>query len=488
MYRSDMMNETTSHSPLPTHQDKSDIAIRVSNLSKCYQIYNAPRDRLKQFVVPKLCRAIPALRKFFPTPHSPLTTSHLLLPIFYKEFWALKDVSFEIKKGETVGIIGRNGSGKSTLLQMICGTLNPTSGSIQTNGRIAALLELGSGFNPEFTGRENVYMNASVLGLSNEEIDARFDDIAAFADIGEFIEQPVKTYSSGMMVRLAFAVIAHVDADILVIDEALSVGDAFFTQKCMRFLRKFMEKGTVLFVSHDTGAVINFCQRAIWLNKGISKYQGKSKEVAQQYLAELYESQQGESAASINEKDSGTELSVGQSRDMRLDFINSTNYRNDIELFSFKADAANFGKGGGRITSVQLLDEADKPLAWVVGGEKLKLQVRCIANKDLLSPIVGFYINDRLGQTIFGDNTFNFSKQAPLNISSGKAFDAEFEFRMPILPVGDYSITVALAEGTQQDHVQHHWIHDALLLKSHSSSVSTGLVGVPMNSIRVRIR
>ena len=190
----------------------TDIAIKVQNLSKCYHIYDSPRDRLKQFIAPRLQRLT------WQTPKQ-----------YFREFWAVKDVSFEIKKGETVGIIGRNGSGKSTLLQMICGTLNPSHGSIETNGRIAALLELGSGFNPEFTGRENVYMNASVLGLSNKEIDERFDDIVAFADIGEFVEQPVKTYSSGMMVRLAFAVIAHVDADILIIDEALAVGDAFFT-------------------------------------------------------------------------------------------------------------------------------------------------------------------------------------------------------------------------------------------------------------------
>ena len=194
----------------------NDIAIRVKGLSKCYGIYASPRERLKQFILPRLQRLVGQAPKQY-----------------FHEFWALKDVSFEIKKGETVGIIGRNGSGKSTLLQMICGTLHPTSGSIQTNGRIAALLELGSGFNPEFTGRENVYMNASVLGLSNEEINERFNDIVTFADIGDFIDQPVKTYSSGMMVRLAFAVIAHVDADILVIDEALAVGDAFFVQKCI---------------------------------------------------------------------------------------------------------------------------------------------------------------------------------------------------------------------------------------------------------------
>ncbi|MDZ4098100.1 MAG: ABC transporter ATP-binding protein, partial [Methylophilaceae bacterium] len=193
----------------------TNIAIKVENLSKCYQIYDNPRDRLKQFVAPRLQRLT------WQTPKQ-----------YFREFWALKDVSFEVKKGETVGIIGRNGSGKSTLLQMICGTLNPTSGSIQTSGRSAALLELGSGFNPEFTGRENVYMNAAVLGLTQDEIDKRYDDIVAFADIGEFINQPVKTYSSGMVVRLAFAVQSQIDPDILIVDEALSVGDAKFQAKC----------------------------------------------------------------------------------------------------------------------------------------------------------------------------------------------------------------------------------------------------------------
>ncbi|MGJ0486927.1 MAG: ABC transporter ATP-binding protein [Methylomicrobium sp.] len=449
----------------------SEIAIRVDNLSKCYQIYEKPQDRLKQSIFPRLQRMLGLSPKQY-----------------HREFWALKDISFEIKKGETVGIIGRNGSGKSTLLQLICGTLNPTSGRIQTHGRIAALLELGSGFNPEFTGYENIYMNAAVLGLSREEVDARLDDIIAFADIGQFIKQPVKTYSSGMAVRLAFAVIAHVDADILVIDEALSVGDAFFKQKCMRFLRNFMEKGTVLFVSHDTGAVINFCQRAIWLNKGTSKYEGSPKEASQMYLAELYESQQGESAVNIEKQNTDNELIDDQPRDMRLDFINSTHFRNDIELFSFKPDTANFGKGGGNIISVQLFDGNGKPLAWVVGGEKVILKITSLAKNNLFSPIIGFYFKDSLGQSLFGDNTFNFSKQAPLNVASGEKIEAVFEFNMPILPKGDYSITVALAEGTQQDHVQHHWIHDALLLKSHSSSVCTGLVGVPMNNIRLSIR
>ncbi|MGZ8187226.1 MAG: ABC transporter ATP-binding protein, partial [Methylosarcina sp.] len=254
------------------------VAIKVENLSKCYQIYNQPQDRLKQSIVPRIHRILG---------RAPVN--------YFREFWALRGVSFEIKKGETVGIIGRNGSGKSTLLQLICGTLNPTGGSVQTHGRIAALLELGSGFNPEFTGRENVYMNAALLGLSKEQTDARFDDIISFADIGDFIEQPVKTYSSGMMVRLAFAVIAHVDADILVIDEALAVGDAFFTQKCMRFLRSFMKTGTVLFVSHSTNSIRSLCTHAIWIEKGNLLQQGSPKNICENYLEAFYEAQQGKS-------------------------------------------------------------------------------------------------------------------------------------------------------------------------------------------------
>ena len=245
----------------------TDIAVRVSNLSKCYQIYATPRDRLKQFVMPRLQRLAGRPPKQY-----------------FSEFWALKDVSFEIKKGETVGIIGRNGSGKSTLLQMICGTLNPSSGSVQTNGRIAALLELGSGFNPEFTGRENVYMNASVLGLSKEETDARLDDIVAFADIGAFIDQPVKTYSSGMYVRLAFAVAVNVQPDILIVDEALSVGDIAFQNRCITRIKAIRAAGTtVLFVSHDLSTLQMICNRAIWLKDGSVADEGEPVRVCQEY-------------------------------------------------------------------------------------------------------------------------------------------------------------------------------------------------------------
>jgi lipopolysaccharide transport system ATP-binding protein len=249
-----------------------DFAIRIRDLSKCYQIYETPRDRLKQFVLPRLQRKARREPKQY-----------------FREFQALKAVSFDIRKGETVGIVGRNGSGKSTLLHIICGTLTPTSGTVETKGRIAALLELGSGFNPDFTGRENVHLNASVLGLSNQEIEARFAAIAAFADIGEFIDQPVKTYSSGMMVRLAFAVAISVDPDILIIDEALAVGDELFQRKCFSRIEAIRATGaTILFVSHAGSTIVELCDRAILLDKGEELVIGSAKAVVGEYQRLLY--------------------------------------------------------------------------------------------------------------------------------------------------------------------------------------------------------
>lgn len=242
----------------------SDFAIVVNDLSKCYHIYDKPRDRLLQMLA--------------------AGNKH-----YYKEFWAVRSVDFKIAKGETVGIVGRNGSGKSTLLQMICGTLNPTSGSIVTNGRIAALLELGSGFNPEFTGRENVYLNASILGLSKEETDARFSDIAAFADIGDFIEQPVKSYSSGMMVRLAFAVAINVDPEILIVDEALSVGDEVFQRKCFSRIEAIKRNGaTILFVSHSGSTIVELCDRVVLMDAGEKIALGVPKTIVAKYQKLIY--------------------------------------------------------------------------------------------------------------------------------------------------------------------------------------------------------
>jgi lipopolysaccharide transport system ATP-binding protein len=254
----------------------SEFAIRVSGLDKCFSTYDRPQDRLKQSVYSLVARLMPhaAQRQRY----------QLRAQACARNFWALNDISFEVKKGETVGIIGRNGSGKSTLLQIICGTLSPTHGEADFKGRVAALLELGSGFNPEYTGRENVYLNGQLLGLTKEQIDLRFDDIAAFADIGDFIEQPVKTYSSGMFVRLAFAVAIHVDPEILIVDEALSVGDIQFQMKCIDRMEEVRARGTtILFVSHSLEQVKRFCTSAVWLEKGRVRLSGDSNYVCDQY-------------------------------------------------------------------------------------------------------------------------------------------------------------------------------------------------------------
>jgi lipopolysaccharide transport system ATP-binding protein len=445
----------------------SEISIKVENLSKCYQIYEQPRDRLKQFVIPPFQRAVGQSAKQY-----------------FREFWALRDVSFEVRKGETVGIIGRNGSGKSTLLQMICGTLQPTSGSVTTVGRIAALLELGSGFNPEFSGRENVYMNAGILGLSKSEIDARYEAILEFAEIGEFIEQPVKTYSSGMYVRLAFAVIANVDADILVIDEALAVGDIFFTQKCMRFLSEFKKRGTILFVTHDTNSVMSLCERAVWLQAGDRKAYSDSKTVCQSYLAEYYAS--SGSAQVVPETKIESVRTAEDFRDVRQDFINASVIRNDLEVFRFSSEGEKFGLSKAHILDVYLGSESGAPISWFVGGELVALVVKIHAEIELDQPIVGFLVKDNNGQQLFGDNTYLTYVDETLTISGGNDFTASFKFRMPMMPAGDYTIGVAIANGTQDNHVVHSWVHDAIAFKSHSSSVSTGLIGIPMIDIELQ--
>jgi lipopolysaccharide transport system ATP-binding protein len=462
----------------------SNFAIRVRNVGKCFQIYEKPNDRLMQGLYGLAAR-------FCPLEHW-RTSLRKRAQACAKQYWALHDISFELKKGETFGIIGRNGSGKSTLLQIICGTLSPTQGEVEINGRIAALLELGAGFNPEYSGRENIYMNGQLLGLSKQEIDERIDDIIAFADIGDFIEQPVKTYSSGMYVRVAFAVIAHVNADILVIDEALAVGDAFFTQKCMRFLREFMDRGTILFVSHDTAAVKNLCSDAIWLEKGVSQMVGSAKEVSERYLEAYYSSLSIDEASPVRKskpkpKPKHIKLpATAGKKDARLDWVNHSNLRNDIQVFDFDTKAAGFGNKNAKIISVDLLDENGTPLAWMIGGELVVINIMAHVVLPIYAPIIGFFVKDRLGQTLFGDNTYLSYQDDLFSLDSDDVLTAEFSFIMPILPKGDYSLCVAMASGSNESHTAIDWIHDAKMLRSESSSVTTGLIGVPMQNIVLR--
>jgi len=437
-----------------------DCVIEVSGLSKCYHIYRDPRDRVKQMVFRNKKR-------------------------YYDEFWALRDVSFSVERGETIGIVGRNGSGKSTLLQIISGTLSQSAGDINVNGRIAALLELGAGFNPEFTGIENVRLAASLYGLNSHQIAERLDAISRFADIGDHINQPVKTYSSGMYVRLAFSVISHVDADILVVDEALAVGDAYFTQKCMRFLRGFMERGTVLFVSHDTAAVMNLCKRAIWLENGRMRAIGDPREIAEDYLASFY----GESGSRVGGESRKTTTLVSSKVEGKSDVSQPKRefpeYSNRLRIFPFEESRSReFGNGAAEIVSVTLDDpELGRPRDYIEGGELVEIQIRIKIKEDLSRPIVGFSLKDRLGQVLFGENTFLSYKSQLISMTAGSTLKASFRFLMPVLPQGDYIVAAAVATGTQLEHRQEHWIHDALVIRSISDSLSTGLIGIPMDMI-----
>lgn len=411
----------------------SDIALQVRQLGKQYRIYERPRDRLLQ----GLWRGRRA---------------------YFRPFDALDSVSLTVQRGEALAIIGRNGSGKSTLLQLICGTLTPSSGEVSVNGRLAALLELGAGFDPEYTGRQNVSMNAALLGLSAEETHARLPAILAFADIGDYADQAVKTYSSGMFLRLAFAVIAHVDADILVVDEAMAVGDAFFVQKCMRYLREFKARGTLLLVTHDAAAVTALCDRAVWLDKGRVRGDGPAREVVEAYQAGLYEEQQGESRV----PESGQALAS-------------------------EIRPPAFGLGEARIESARLFGDRGRPLHQVSGGEAVTLEV-CVRAGELgiARPIIGFLVKDRLGQVLFGTNTCDATHQTrAAGIGPGDAATCRFGFPMPRLAQGDYVVAVAIADGDRFDHVQQHWVHDALKFSSVPSSPPDGLFGIELSSLEV---
>lgn len=446
-----------------------EFAIRVNEICKYYEIYDTPRARLKQFILPRLRNILGQVSKKY-----------------FREFWALKNVSFDIDKGDTVGIIGRNGSGKSTLLQILCGTLSPTHGEIQVRGRVAALLELGSGFNPEFTGHDNVYMNAALLGLTKSEIDDRFEKIVAFADIGEHIDQPVKTYSSGMYVRLAFAVIAHVDADILIVDEALSVGDAVFNQKCMRFIRDFQKKGTLLFVSHDLAAVQNLCKKSVWLSHGQIKKIGDSKEVANFYLQSTLQDTYGDDVQLNLNYDADAETPYSKSY-MQTPVTEKLQTQGSIQVKNNLIQANGWKADGAEITSVSFVSVENPAKKVFEGGEKVQIKISAKAKWDLPEPILGFIMKDRLGQDLFGENTLPFTDRNPTKVNSGENFYAFFTFTMPFLPNGDYAVMVSVANGDLYDNVQYHLLQDAIIVHVLSSKVRWGLVGIPFDVVKIEV-
>lgn len=409
-----------------------EVVVHIEGLSKRYEIYTSPVDRLKQFIYPKFCTAfrIPMRAEYF------------------REFWALKDISFQIKKGETVGIIGRNGSGKSTLLQIICGTLTPTGGFMQTKGRIAALLELGSGFNPEFTGRENVYLNASILGLSRREIDEKFHQIEQFAGIGDFIDQPVKTYSSGMYVRLAFAVSVNVQPDILIIDEALAVGDLAFQAKCMNHLKKLMDEGvTIVFVSHDVASVRNLCGKILWLDHGIQMEYGYPESIIGKYIEKVH--------LSINDEISGG-----------LDRHNQKLMSNGSD-FDLAEGYRRYGTGKAVIVEAKLLDVNRVQVNSLRFREDYVLQFLVEAKGNVTSPAFGFSFRDLKGNPIVGSLTSNYKNLKTANLISGEKYRIEIHGTNNLVQ-GNYSIMLAV-ESVKDLNRTHEFvdiIENAIVFKS----------------------
>lgn len=397
-------------------------AIEVNNVSKIYKLYEKPTDRLKEALNP-LGRKL------------------------HKDFFALRDISFQINKGEMVGIVGKNGSGKSTLLKMITGVLTPSSGDIRVNGHISALLELGAGFNPEYTGLENIYLNGTIMGYSKDDMDGKLDEILSFADIGDFINQPVKMYSSGMFVRLAFAVAINVDPEILIVDEALSVGDMRFQQKCFRKIEEFKQNKTVLFVSHDLSVINKYCGRAIWINEGVLMEDSTPEVISKKYQAYMLGSNLSKTIVGI-----------------RTNEI-SDNVTSTIKASPLSEELDVLGDNKARITGISLSDQqSEEPISIVSPEQTVQLLIEVSANDIIEDPIVGFSIKDRLGNIITQSNSYILGIQID-TLEPGKKYTFCFEFTFPPLSRGEYTISPAIASGTQEDHTQHSWVHDALVIQ-----------------------
>ncbi len=414
-----------------------DIAIRIKKLTKTYKLYNNHADRVKEVLNP--------FRK-----------------TYHRVFNALSDISFKIQRGETVGIIGRNGSGKSTLLQIISGILQPTTGIVETNGRISALLELGAGFNPEFTGRQNVYINASILGLSKEEIDDRFPEIAAFADIGKFIEQPMKIYSSGMYVRLAFAVAINVNPEILIIDEALAVGDTYFQAKCFDKFREFQEKGiTILFVTHALDMITSYCSSAFLLERGAVLSQGDPKQVVDNYNRML--------AIDIgeNQKENSFNNPVEAENN---DFIK----KQGDENFRTNPKENRYGIGKAEIVEAGIFSNEGQPEQVLTKREYYEFRMKVCFHEPVSSPIYAYTIRDIKGFDITGNNTY-FQKIKTSDALAGDIFVVTFTQRM-MLNQGGYLLSFGCTGFVDGEFVVYERRYDYMAFEVVSEIAGVGFI------------
>ena len=417
-----------------------EIIINVEHLDKMYKLYNRQRDRVKDAL---------GLGKKKP---------------LYKEHYALKDVSMQVHKGETVGIIGTNGSGKSTILKIITGVLSPTSGNVEINGRISALLELGAGFNMEFTGIENVYLNGTMNGFSEEEIDERLEAILDFADIGEFVNQKVKTYSSGMFVRLAFALAINIDPEILVVDEALSVGDVFFQNKCYHKFEEFKKDGkTILFVSHDLSSISKYCDRVILLNQGEKMAEGKPKEIIDIYKKVL-----------VNQTTSAMSGSEKVDKDGKLIGSLNRNVKEGLWKSYMTLNPSNdtYGSGLAEIEDFCLIDNAGNIANTVIKGDFYSVRIKTRYHASVSEPIIAVSIKNRMGVEITGTNTM-FEKLSTGECADGDEIIATFTQRM-MLQGGDYLISLGLVGYREGNFTVYHRLYDIFNVQVISSKDTVG--------------
>ena len=425
-------------------------AVEFQGVSKSYAIYDAPGDRLKEL----------------------LTLNRVKR---HRDFWALHDVSFQVKRGETFCIVGENGSGKSTLLQMVAGILHPTSGTVGIDGRVSALLELGAGFNPEFSGRDNVYLNGSILGLTTRQIDQRYNDIAAFAEIGSFLDQPVKTYSSGMVVRLAFAVAINVDPEILLVDEALAVGDIYFRQRCMRKVHELRQRGiTILFVSHAVSDVKAIGDRVLWLDHGRMIDVGEPDRVVSKYLA------------AMTEKDSTYLLqkSAADPQPRRGGPVQAPEIVDTIPNIDHR-----FGDGRAEIMGIAVLDEQGRNLPILEPSSRIVVRISVRASAAVALPIVGFMLRNQLGMDFSGTNTAREGYEL-VALQAGDVTTVDFYLELPELYPASFSFSPAIADGTLMGYQMCDWIDNAITLQMGRSEAQVyGYLHLPCRvEVNGRIR
>lgn len=445
------------------------FAIRIENVNKCFQVYESPARRLKQFIMPRIDRKLGKEAR-----------------IYHQDFWALKDVSFDLPRGQTMGIVGQNGSGKSTLLQIIAGTLTPSSGSVTVNGRVAALLELGAGFNSDFTGLENVYLNASLLGLSKEETENKLDDILSFADIGNFINSPVRSYSSGMLVRLAFAVQAQIDPEILIVDEALAVGDAKFQAKCFSRLKRLKQDGTsILFVSHATEQIVTHCDSALLLDHGVVQVKGSPNDVVNRYLDVLF----GKKNDSVLRKEQDDKLEKAVDREVQIRDRESESHssENGFNTFlmgeysqrkNYNPSEYRWGDRAAELVDFYLTQNGEDFPSTIIPGEELTLAVKVRFNSVVVRPIFGFAIKTKEGVTIYNTNSEWQSVDLVDIADSGSEITVSVTLPMMVYE-GDFFVSVGIASSSINGEITpHDRRYDSIHLAVGPVKLFTGLANL----------